>query len=225
MKKKKQKPAKPILSKKHLAKVEEINRKKGVRGLEKRYLIVCEDSVSAPNYFRSLKKIFRLSSTSITVVGSDHASQPQQVVNKAIDLKRDAEKNSVEEDPYDQVWCVIDGEHGPKIPNARHSAIANQIRLAVTTMCFEYWILLHFEESSRSKPDCQGVIADLKHNHLSDYEKGNTSFDPIVKLVKVAAQRARKLRSIGKPIHVYPEDHNPCSELYLLIDSIFDPHE
>ncbi len=44
------KPEKPI-SKKVQALLADLQRRRGVRDLEKRFLIVCEDDKSAPNYY------------------------------------------------------------------------------------------------------------------------------------------------------------------------------
>ena len=49
------KPKKPI-SKKTQSLLKDLQRKRGVRELAKRFLIVCEDDKSAPNYFQALKK-------------------------------------------------------------------------------------------------------------------------------------------------------------------------
>ncbi len=53
------KTKKPI-SKKTQSLLKDLQRKRGVRELAKRFLIVCEDDKSAPNYFQALKKHFNL---------------------------------------------------------------------------------------------------------------------------------------------------------------------
>ena len=50
------KPKKPV-SKKVLSLNEQLQRRRGVRYLAKRFLIVCEDEKSAPNYFEALNSI------------------------------------------------------------------------------------------------------------------------------------------------------------------------
>ena len=44
---------------------------------------------------------------------------------------------------------MIDGDYGSKIHNARARANKNGVELAISTMCFEYWVLLHFEETGK----------------------------------------------------------------------------
>jgi len=168
-------PKRPI-SKKTTVLLKELQRRRGVRDLAKRVLIVCEDNKSAPNYFEALKRHFNLSAASIQVAGSDGYSQPLQVVERAIQLKARAAEADSGTEPFGSVWCVIDGDYGHKINNARAKAKAYGIDLAISTMCFEYWILLHFEESDTSTTHCDGLVRTLKNKYLSEYEKGKCSY-------------------------------------------------
>ena len=213
------KPKKP-LSKKTLALLEQLKRRSGVRELPKRFLIVCEDHKSAPNYFEALKKEFRLSAASIQVVGSGGHTQPDQVVNQAVELKRNAAGTESGTEPFDEVWCVIDGDYGVKITNARTRADANGVKLAISTMCFEYWLLLHFEENGNPTTNCGAVERTLKRKHLRDYQKGSCDFRDIVKDVHVASERAERIRKPGIDRRERPENQNPCSEVYKLIESM-----
>lgn len=215
------KTKKPI-SKKTTSLIEQLRRRSGVRDLPERFLIVCEDDKSAPNYFEAMKKHFNLSATSIKVAGSGGNSQPIQVVERAIELKQRADKPESGTEPFAHVWCVIDGDYGSKINNARAKAKANDVKLAISTQCFEYWVLLHFEESAAPTEHCEAVIRILKKNHILKYEKGKCDFRDIVKNVHEACKRAEKLRKPGIKRDQNPEDQNPCSEVYLLVNAIID---
>jgi hypothetical protein len=164
---------KPI-SPKVLALQAQLERCRGVRDLEKRFLIVCEDDKSAKHYFEALKKHFNLSATSVEVAGSKGRTQPIQVVDRAISLKEEAASPQSGTEPFEHVWCVIDGDYGDKIAPARARARANQIKLAISTKCFEYWILLHYEECDKSTMDCDGVVRKLRR-HIPKYQKGKES--------------------------------------------------
>jgi RloB-like protein len=209
------------VSKKVAVLLGQLQRRRGVRDLAKRFLIVCEDGKSAPNYFEALKKHFNLSAASIQVAGSAGKTQPIQVVTRAIELKASAADANSGTEPFDQVWCVIDGDYGFKISNARSKAKAHEVELAISTMCFEYWILLHFEECDASTPDCDDLVHFLKSKgHLPDYEKGKCDFRDIVTRVRAASERAEKLRKPGIARGDLPELQNPCSEIYKLIKAI-----
>lgn len=216
------KPQKPQ-SKKVAALIEQLQRRRGVRDLAKRFLIVCEDGKSAPNYFECLKKHFKLTAASIRVVGSDGGTQPLQVVQKAVDLKKTAAKPSSGTLPFDEVWCVIDGDYGVKIANARSKAETNGVQLAISTMCFEYWLLLHLEDYNTPTIDCDGLVHALRaKRRLPDYEKGKYDFSSLVERVYDASERAKKLRKPGAERGELPEAQNPCSEIYKLVDAILD---
>lgn len=215
------KPKKP-LSKKVVALNKQLQRLRGVRKLAKRFLIVCEDDKSAKNYFEALKDHFSLSATSIQVAGSGGKTQPIQVVERAVELKKSAAGPKSGTEPFDQVWCVIDGDYGDKINNARAKARANRVKLAISTMCFEYWVLLHFEESDTSTMDCNALVRSLKSKYLPRYEKGKCDFHDIVKCVHDACKRAEKLRKPGIKRRELPEIQNPCSEVYKLVNAILD---
>jgi hypothetical protein len=211
---------KPI-SKKVQTLIDSLQRRRGVRNSAKRLLVVCEDSKSAPNYFKALKKRFSLDASSIEVAHSNNRTQPIQVVERAIEIADDARRRKNGTVPFDEVWCVIDGDYGNKIVSARLKAKAKKIQLAVSTMCFEYWVLLHFEENDKAACDCDGHIKRLK-KHIPDYEKGKCDFLPIVAHVRDACQRAEKLRQPGIQRGDPPENQNPCSEVYLLVNALGD---
>ncbi len=205
---------KPI-SKKVQTLIDSLQRRRGVRDLSKRFLIVCEDGKSAPNYFKALKNQFSLSASSIEVAHSEGRTQPIQVVERAIEIANAAKSRKNGGVPFDEVWCAIDGDYGNKIATARSKAKAKGIQLAVSTMCFEYWVLLHFEDNDKGACDCAGHIKSLR-KHVPDYEKGKCDFLPIVAHVRDACRRAEAHR---RP-EILPENQNPCSEVYLLVNSL-----
>ena len=206
---------KPISSKMVNLNVQ-LQRRSGVRKLSKRFLIVCEDVKSAPNYFRALKKCENLDATSVAVFGSNGKTQPAQVVQSAIDLQEVAADRSSGTEPFDEVWCVIDGDCGANIKHARTMANTHKIKLAISTMCFEYWVLLHFDKHHRPAGDCNAVVRTLKKYHCPQYAKGTCDFVGIVPHARDASARAKKLRRTQD----LPESQNPCSDLYLLIDAM-----
>ena len=199
--------------------LDSLRRKRETRDPAKKFLIVCEDSKSSKFYFEALKKHFGFVATKVVVQGSiDGRTQPNQIVDRAIKLKSDVEDSGG--DCYDEVWCVIDGDSGKdKIRPARAKAKSNNIQLAISTPCFEYWLLLHFEASAIYAEICEKQKSMLK-KYLPDYDKGSRDFSMILPKVQDASLRAEKYRKIR--LADKPEDHNPCSEIYLLTNSLFD---
>jgi len=198
--------------------VESLQRKRGIRDANERILVVCEDGASAVTYFNLLRIHLRLTATSVAVEGPNGGTQPEAIVKKAKKLMREAAK-SEGTDAFDQIWCVVDGDYGNRVATARANARAAGVKLAVTTPCFEYWVLLHLEDFRTSQVSCDDVTAQLK-GHLSGYDKSEKTcaklFPKIVENYSIAARRAREGRK-QRPSDD-PETHNPCSDVYLLVE-------
>lgn len=166
-------------------------------------LIVCEGSKTEPTYFRALISELSLSSANVEIVGEECGSSPQTVVQYALE-KFDSAGG------YDAVFCVFDKDSHPKYPDAlnrclglrkRYSGKMVEFQAITSDPCFEYWLLLHFDGSTKpfAKTDRQTVgqqcVRELKR-HLPEYEKGmNGVYEQIRVNQDVAMRRAQKLRS------------------------------
>lgn len=144
--------------------------------IAKRILIVCEDEKSAKFYFESFKKDEKLrrglASVDIEVIHpKDHS--PVGLVNKAKEKKK---KASRERNPYNEVWIVTDKDNHANIDSAIEIANDSNIKVALSVICFEYWILLHFEKTTRHFSKCDEVIYHIRKKHWKDYEKNTDSY-------------------------------------------------
>ena len=151
-------------------------RQVGKREPYDRVLIVCEGEKTEPRYLDDLRHDLRLASANIEVTG-DSDPDPLSVVDYGL-------KRFHEDGEYDRVIFVIDRDTHPE-PNYQQArqevskAIKEgiQVSLIVSHPCFEYWILLHFENTARSYSDpnspCREVVRDVRA-HLPDYGKGMT---------------------------------------------------
>jgi len=201
-----------------------LKRSEPKRECKKRFLIVCEDSKSAPNYFKVLRKELKIAA-SIEVCPSVLGTDPVNVVQSAIDIRKKIEKES-KTDPFDSVWAVFDAdihlEQPSKISSARQLANRKTIKLAISNPCFEYWVILHFEnygKTQQTSKQIENKLSKLWQTHEKNkYEKGKADFSHVVKKYDDARNCAEQGRrqSAGRS----PEDQNPCSEIYLLIDEI-----
>lgn len=210
---------KPI-SKKTASLLDQLARSQGRRDLNKRFLVVCEDVVSAPAYFKALKGFKKWTATFVKEVGSDGHTQPRQVVERAIELCERAKRPDAGTEPFGEIWCVLDGDYGSKIAEARSLASTHGIELAITTQCFEYWLLLHFVQSAKPVIKCSEHIAQLKESHVPDYDKGKCDYLQFVTNVDQACKWAEELRRPGIARGDLPENQNPCSEIYKLVQAI-----
>lgn len=155
----------------------QLARKKESRASHERALIVCEGSKTEPNYFCELVNSLELNTANVEVDGNC-GSSPISVFNYA--QKRYLEEKRTG-DGFDRVFCVFDKDShatyeqalrliGEKKPKDVFKAI-------VSVPCFEYWLLLHYEfttrpfEANRDGSVCASLISELK-KYLPNYEKG-----------------------------------------------------
>jgi hypothetical protein len=121
----------------------DIKRQKPKREPYDRVLIVCEDSDSSPAYLRAVCDELRLSTANIEIKGEECGSAPISVVEYAIKLIK-------KDNGYDQVYCVIDRDQHKRFQEALEKAKGKKIKMIVSIPCFEYWLLLHFEFTTKS---------------------------------------------------------------------------
>lgn len=160
-------------------------------------LIVCEGEKTEPHYFIALKKELRLSHANIRICGKECGSSPMSVVTYALQEGKAGD--------YDRVFCVFDKDRHAtyqaaldKIKSSRLPRGA-MIEAIPSVPCFEFWLLLHFDDSARpyasvgNKSACERVVNDLK-KYVPGYEKGAFDiFDLTFPAVDVAIKRAELL--------------------------------
>jgi len=84
--------------------------------------------------------------------------------------------------PYKAVWIVFDRDAHENIPQALSEAKTTEppLQIAFSLICFEYWILLHFERSRKLYNNCSQVKKEIETNHLPAYSK-TMNFFPLIK--------------------------------------------
>lgn len=147
--------------------------------ISKRILILCEDEKSSKIYFQSFKKDEKLkrdlSSVDIQVIHPKN-HDPVGLVTKAKEMKTKARKDR---NPYDEIWIVMDRDGHVNIDQALNTAEANKIQVALSAICFEYWVLLHFEQTTRSFKKCDDLISYIKKNHFEKYQKSSCCYQDL----------------------------------------------
>jgi hypothetical protein len=159
-----------------------------------RILIVCEGRATEPGYFRSLRQELR--AAPIVIMINDESGVPKTLVERAIELKRDAEKVAKRERDsnlcYDEVWCVFDVDTHPNLTAALQQAAANSIHVALSNPCFELWILLHFANQTAAIDSRAAGSACRKH--LPRYQK-HITYAELKDRYSTAVDRARALEA------------------------------
>jgi len=196
-----------------------LKRNQNTRDVSPRFFICCEDSKAAPRYFEDLRIDRKLSRQSVVIDTKKHGSDPGNVVERAIKFRNERNRNGdYSEEDKDQVWAVIDVDQHENIENAIQNAQSKGIHLAISNPCFEYWILLHFEDTAAYVTNCDELISKHLKKHLPHYDKGKTGFSEFVVRADVAAQRAQKqFKAKAEPD---PVKCCPCTMIYKLINEL-----
>lgn len=196
--------------------------------INKRLLIVCEDGKSSKIYFESFKKDEKLkrdlATVSIEVVHpKDHS--PVGLVTAAKEKKRKAKR---ERNPFDEIWIVLDKDYHANIDKAFNMARDNKFRVALSVICFEYWILLHFEQTSRPFNKCDSIIAYIRKKHFSEYLKCNDVYTDLKSRVMTAIKNGKWIvkQSQNDIYRGYkPYELSAYTDVHLLVERLLYPQK
>jgi len=186
-----------------------------------RVLIVCEGSKTEPNYLRELVAAYQLSSTNVEITG-EGGSAPKSVVNLAIDL--------FERDPdYDRVYCVFDkdghvsyGEAVQRVHDKKLTRRSGKHKLglahfeAITSVpCFEYWVLLHYEDTTAPVHRYADLLHRLRRAPgFETYDKGARGlFETTRGRLETALTRADRANEAAR----HAGTDNPSTQIPTLI--------
>lgn len=122
-------------------------------------LVVTEGTVTEPTYFNLLREDLKLSTIWIKVIPGLH-SDPRHVIRTAIaevkELTRKANRGLLaldEPTKFDHVWAVIDTDVAIRQgfwPEVVQMAQVSGVKIAGSSPCFEYWLLLHIRLTTRA---------------------------------------------------------------------------
>ena len=121
---------------------------------------------------------------------------------------------------YESVWCVMDVEqHGknPTLSDALQCARDRKFETVLSNPCFEFWLLLHFEDAAKPYTDCAAVIPDLQRVMGRPYQKGEDVFDLFSHHIGEAIRRARSLEQRQRYDDAEPVS-NPSTQAHHLVE-------
>jgi hypothetical protein len=175
--------------------------KRKSRQLKQTIYIVCEGTNTEPNYFEAIREqpdVFE--KYAITVYPSEEdqikasKKEGESIKTDAVNLVKEAKK---EINNYDEVWAVFDKDGYTKHEKAFDDADKHGIKLAFSSIAFEHWILLHYEQNRTAFPKSQNVIDYLEQaGYFTGYsKKADISIYPrLQNLTKTAIENAAWLR-------------------------------
>lgn len=209
-----------LFNKRKARQAKDLKRRKARRDPYAKVLIVCEGEKTEPHYFNGLKDHYGLNSANVEVSG-ESGSDPVSVVTHARQRYREERDAG---DAFDRVYCVIDRDS-----HANYQMAVDQINrgtpkdtwfTATSVPCFEYWILLHFnystrpyERTQRNSP-CAQVIEELRQ-YLPNYAKGKGDL-----FGQLFGQLEHAKHNASRSLRTAEENHtdNPSTRVHELVE-------
>lgn len=182
--------------------------------------IFCEGEKTEPNY---LKKYIGRNFPRATLfkIEKTEKNTPIQLVEEALKVKGRNPDGDI-------FWVVYDRESPTKYKDAFHAEARQKagtnIHIALSNVCFEVWLLLHFQSSSAQYASCADLLKRSKlKTYIKDYDKANnrTYSSEEIELARKNAERLntqtkRGANSSSNQCHQW----NPYTDIHKLLDEI-----
>ncbi|MCT9075096.1 RloB family protein [Streptomyces fulvoviolaceus] len=131
------------MSRRQLRGSQKISKSKNKRSENIKILIAAEGVNTEPQYFEKFSALIRAKAVQVVSVKPVGVGRdPLSVVNEAKRL-RDLEDRGG--DPFDAIWCVVDVDEHASLERACIEARRSRIEMAISSPCFEIWLLWHFD--------------------------------------------------------------------------------
>jgi hypothetical protein len=204
-----------------MGKVRTFQRQAGRRLIGRKIIIACEGRKTEYGYFNAIRQSMRLPTLRVLVV-RPYGTDPLTIVRTALNHKRERERERTWT-KKDSAWAVFDGdehklENLVNWNNAIQLAERNEIRLAISNPCFEFWYLLHFRDHSGnlSRIDASRLL----RQYIAQYEKADVLWPvPLQPLTTQAINRAKQLAARASANELEPHT-NPCTGVCDLVESL-----
>ena len=199
------------------------------------FLIVTEGVVTEPVYFEFLLSDLQLYAVQVLVMPG-RASDPRHVIKTAAAKikehacrRRKGELAVDEPEKFDHVWAVIDTDVAVRNGiwnDVKQLARARKVKLAHSSPCFEYWLLLHLQDTTRGDlVDGNAAKHAVKEALGSDYstneETARAAMPCFISLWTDAVQHAKRVRNHHVDAAT-PDPANPSTEVDLLVAALND---
>lgn len=173
-----------------------ISRRQGPGRPAKSYICIrTEGEITEPAYLKAFLKKENIPRSTVQYRPSK-GSNPKSIVNDLIKAKRrNADEVKKGKPKFDEYWAVFDTEGGrPGLADAIKDAESNGIRCIISAPSFEYWILLHYEKTSRPFTCCDEIEKILKKHVPGGFSKSGYNADSVLSRLPEAKKNLALVR-------------------------------
>ncbi len=192
-------------------------RRTHTRAPRERFLVLTEGARTEKDYIEAFARGTR--GALVEVVVPDEHGVPLTLVQSAKRLRNEADAAAKRERDdnlrFDAVWCVFDVDQHPHLKTAAEEARTSDVEVAVSSPCFELWLLLHHRDSPG--PRTSADLARLLRGVVPGYDK-RVDFGQFEAGYGDAVKRAERLAAAalgaGEPFR------NPTTGVWRLTEAI-----
>ncbi|MEO3801179.1 RloB family protein [Nonomuraea sp. B1E8] len=175
----------------------------GARAERKRFLIFCEGETEE-GYFLGM----RLRGGPVLEIVNPRADHVRVIA------EAHRRRCSDDFDDGDEVWCVLDTELDSGLVKRMQAEAGSQVRLALSTPCFDFWLLLHHKDHRAPFQTASEAEKALK-SVVPGWSKGGTRYADFKAGVADACRRARALDPEAED-----QLRNPSTAVWKLVQAI-----
>lgn len=189
------------------------NRKTNYRQLRILFVITTEGIKTEPEYFYFLVK--KLNSQQINIKLESLSSKKHSPKEVLKTMERWLKNNNLRD--KDEAWLVIDRDNWEENEIKelyQWSKKQENYDLAVSNPCFEYWLLLHFEDGKGI--NIHGKCKDSLNKYLPNYNKADLYTKKLENKIQDAINHAKQ-KDIP-PCQDYPKIHG--TTIYRLVEKL-----
>lgn len=194
--------------------------------------VFCEGAKTEPTYLKDyIDNLPEASRRFVVSVEPTKKNTPAQLVDEAVAYKKS--DRFVE---GDLIWVVYDREAVAKYPDENHAkaykkAEDNGVKVALSNICFEYWLLLHLCDSTAPYSSFDDLCKSSNFRKLfkdksgKEYDKSSALVFNVLK-DGLSKARERAERNNAKSVEAAPKGGdqpyrlNPYTDVYLLLNAI-----
>ena len=164
----------------------------GTRKVEKKIYILCEgaDKHTEYAYLGALIKDTPIKGDKVQIELAPTKYNTGRELVKEASKKIDKKFKNI-----DEAWVVYDQDGYSLHKETFESAKEKGVKIAFSATAFEFWILLHYEYTTKQFPKSEDIIKELKDKNFIDYAKKSKDVYFLTKeKLPNAKQNAKKIR-------------------------------